>query len=182
MLFTLDLSNCSIDYLDVNSFAHLTSLNELNLSENSISVVEYGLFSHLSELKKVNFSYNQIQEIDFHVFSSYDSLKSLDLSGNYLSRIQYYDELKSILPSLFEIGLEKKYYWDCRVISDIHKKLRMQGISIIDAIHPVKNETNFRGIGCNMNYHEYEDRQSENSVHHLYIAILESLKSSQEKN
>ena len=68
-LITLDLSNNSLKMIDSNSFAKLSSLNNLFLQENSLTVLKTGVFDPLVNLKVLNISFNEIKEMTpFNIF------------------------------------------------------------------------------------------------------------------
>ena len=47
----IDLSERSIDYIDINTFKGYNKLEKLHLEENKIKQLEYGLLNHLESLK-----------------------------------------------------------------------------------------------------------------------------------
>ncbi|XP_053131913.1 polycystin-1 isoform X2 [Hemicordylus capensis] len=55
---SLDLSSNKISALNVEAFAHLTSLTKLDISNNKISALEEGIFDNLFNLSEINLSLN----------------------------------------------------------------------------------------------------------------------------
>ncbi|XP_072838441.2 polycystin-1 [Pogona vitticeps] len=56
----LDLSSNKISALNVEAFAHLTSLTRLDISNNKISTLEDGIFDNLFNLSEINLSSNPL--------------------------------------------------------------------------------------------------------------------------
>ena len=73
----LDLSNCSIEFIELEFFPYLQSLHTLELQDNRIS--QLGNFSALSRLRRLNLRNNHIAAIQI---SHLASLEFVDLSHN----------------------------------------------------------------------------------------------------
>ncbi|XP_063616988.1 carboxypeptidase N subunit 2-like [Cydia splendana] len=80
----LDLSNCNITSLNVDSFKNSDNITDLNLAGNQISSTEGSLLflDRLQHLEKINLSNNNLTTIDPEVFVNNPKLHSLNLIGN----------------------------------------------------------------------------------------------------
>ncbi|XP_032993956.1 toll-like receptor 4 [Lacerta agilis] len=79
----LDISNCRLQYLSLNSLANLHELRELNISHNKLLGLHPEAYVHLQALTILDFHSNQLSvltEKDLQNLPS--SLKNLDLSQN----------------------------------------------------------------------------------------------------
>ena len=78
----LDLSFCSIYYLDASRFIGLVNLRTLVLEGNYISTISKDSLSETPKLTHLDLSYNVITSIDSYTFSELPNLTNLDLSYN----------------------------------------------------------------------------------------------------
>jgi len=81
----IDLSERSIDTIDINTFIGYTKLEKLFLEENKINQLENGLFNHLESLKEVWLESNNIISIDRNVFVGLNNLEKVCLKDNPIS-------------------------------------------------------------------------------------------------
>jgi insulin-like growth factor-binding protein complex acid labile subunit len=81
----IDLSERSIDTIDINTFIGFTKLEKLYLEENKIKQLENGLFNHLESLKEVWLESNIIISIDKNVFVGLNNLEKVCLKDNPIS-------------------------------------------------------------------------------------------------
>ncbi len=84
-LTVLDLENCRIDHMPVNSLTMLRRLEILNLSRNMLSEFEVNI-ANLGNLKLLNLSNNDIRTLGEYLRRQLDTQDAtLDISGNPLS-------------------------------------------------------------------------------------------------
>ena len=81
----IDLSERSIDTIDINTFIGFAKLEKLYLEENKIKQLENGLFNHLESLKEVWLESNIIISIDKNVFVGLNNLEKVCLKDNPIS-------------------------------------------------------------------------------------------------
>ena len=81
----IDLSERSIDTIDINTFIGFTKLEKLYLEENKINQLANGLFNHLESLKEVWLESNNIISIDRNVFLGLNNLEKVCLKDNPIS-------------------------------------------------------------------------------------------------
>ena len=81
----IDLSESSIDSMDVNTFKGYNNLEILYLEDNKLKQLEYGLFNHLLNLKELWLESNNIVSIDRNVFVGLNKLEKVCLSDNPIS-------------------------------------------------------------------------------------------------
>jgi Leucine-rich repeat (LRR) protein len=81
----IDLSERSIDTIDINTFIGYTKLEKLYLEENKINQLANGLFNHLESLKEVWLESNNIISIDRNVFVGLNNLEKVCLKDNPIS-------------------------------------------------------------------------------------------------
>ena len=81
----IDLSERSIDTIDINTFIGFTKLEKLYLEENKINQLANGLFNHLESLKEVWLESNNIISIDRNVFVGLNNLEKVCLKDNPIS-------------------------------------------------------------------------------------------------
>ena len=84
----IDLSENSIDTVDLNTFKGYIKLEKLYLEENKIKQLGYGLLNHLGEsLKEIWLQSNSIVSIDRNVFVGLKKLEKVCLSDNPISQL-----------------------------------------------------------------------------------------------
>jgi Leucine-rich repeat (LRR) protein len=83
----IDLSERSIDSIDINTFKGYNSLEKLYLEDNKLSQLEYGLFNHLFNLRELWLQSNNIVSIHRNVFKDLNKLEKVCLSGNPISEM-----------------------------------------------------------------------------------------------
>ena len=81
----IDLSERSIDTIDINTFKGYTKLEKLYLEENKIKQLENGLLNHLENLKEIWLEANNIVTIDRNVFVGLNKLEKVCLKDNPIS-------------------------------------------------------------------------------------------------
>ena len=81
----IDLSEKSIDTIDINTFIGFTKLEKLYLEDNKLKQLENGLFNHLDSLKEVWLESNNIVSIDRNVFVGLNKLEKVCLKDNPIS-------------------------------------------------------------------------------------------------
>jgi Leucine-rich repeat (LRR) protein len=81
----IDLSERSIDTIDINTFIGFTKLEKIHLEENKINQLANGLFNHLESLKEVWLESNNIISIDRNVFVGLNNLEKVCLKDNPIS-------------------------------------------------------------------------------------------------
>ena len=81
----IDLSERSIDTIDINTFIGFTKLEKIYLEENKINQLANGLFNHLESLKEVWLESNNIISIDRNVFVGLNNLEKVCLKDNPIS-------------------------------------------------------------------------------------------------
>ena len=81
----IDLSERSIDTIDINTFIGFKNLEKIYLEENKINQLANGLFNHLESLKEVWLESNNIVSIDRNVFVGLNNLEKVCLKDNPIS-------------------------------------------------------------------------------------------------
>ena len=81
----IDLSNRSIDSIEINTFKGYNKLEKLFLEDNKLRKLEYGLFNHLSNLRELWLESNIIISIDRNVFEGLNLLQKVCLNDNPIS-------------------------------------------------------------------------------------------------
>lgn len=81
----IDLSENSIDNIDINTFKSYNKLEKLYLEENKLTQIEYGLFNHLSNLRELWLESNNIVLINRNVFLGLNKLEKVCLNNNPIS-------------------------------------------------------------------------------------------------
>jgi len=78
----IDLSERSIDSIEINTFKGYNKLEKLYLEENKIERIENGLFNHLTNLRELWLESNKIISIERNVFNGLNSLEKVCISNN----------------------------------------------------------------------------------------------------
>ena len=81
----MDISESSIESIDINTFNSYNKLENLYLQDNKLKQLEYGLFNHLLNLKELWLESNNIVSIDRNVFVGLNKLEKVCLSDNPIS-------------------------------------------------------------------------------------------------
>ena len=81
----INLNECSIDTVEINTFKGFNKLERLHLEDNKIKQLEYGLLNHLVNLKEVWLESNIIVSIDRNVFVGLNKLEKVCLNDNPIS-------------------------------------------------------------------------------------------------
>jgi Leucine-rich repeat (LRR) protein len=99
----IELENCSISYLHVNSFKNMSKLVFIRLSNNHIQHLDTHLFSHLKQLRYLHLEGNQVKEIHPNLFKSNHVLEWLHLRHNPLNQFSRHHFLRA--PSLISLDI-----------------------------------------------------------------------------
>ena len=75
----IDLSEKSIDKLDIKTFKGLSNWEWLNLEDSFTERLDHGLFSDLINLKEIWLQSNRIIEIDINIFVGLNKLEKVCL-------------------------------------------------------------------------------------------------------
>jgi len=94
-----NLSHCSIQNINSDTFKEMAKLRQLYLNNNKIVSLNDRVFSYLKQLQTLDLCYNALQNIDAEVFSTLSELRSLSLCHNNVSRINI-----TFLHAVFRIG------------------------------------------------------------------------------
>jgi Leucine-rich repeat (LRR) protein len=81
----IDLSESSIDSIDINTFKGYNKLEKLYLHDNKLRQLEYGLFNNLTNLRELWLESNNIISIDRNVFAGMNKLEKVCLNDNPIS-------------------------------------------------------------------------------------------------
>ncbi len=81
----IDLSESSIDSIDINTFKGYNKLEKLFLHDNKLNKLEYGLFNNLTNLRELWLESNNIISIDRNVFVGLNNLEKVCLKDNPIS-------------------------------------------------------------------------------------------------
>ncbi|KAJ8937406.1 hypothetical protein NQ314_011892 [Rhamnusium bicolor] len=81
-LLYLDISNCSLRYLNDQFFYNVTHLTSLDLSDNPLFRIDNNVFEPLSSLETLKLNYCNLTYITDTAFGSLAHLKILELVGN----------------------------------------------------------------------------------------------------
>jgi len=82
-----NLSHCSIQNIQSDTFKEMGKLRQLYLNNNKIVSLSNRVFRYLNQLQMLDLCYNALQNIDAEVFSNLFELRSLSLCHNNVSRI-----------------------------------------------------------------------------------------------
>ncbi|XP_067613279.1 toll-like receptor 8 isoform X2 [Eurosta solidaginis] len=63
-LIELDISDCSIEYIEHGVFVNITGLRKLYMSHNNLHIIPYDTFDLLNELEYIDLSYTNLKKID----------------------------------------------------------------------------------------------------------------------
>jgi len=83
----IDLSENSIDNIDINTFNGYNKLEKLYLQENKLKQLDNGLFNHLFNLRELWLETNNIISIDRNVFVGLEKLEKVCLNDNPISQM-----------------------------------------------------------------------------------------------
>jgi hypothetical protein len=78
----VDLSEKSIDIIDINTFQGLKSLELLFLHENKLQRLETGLFNSLNNLREIWLESNNIVSVDRTIFVGLNKLEKVCFNNN----------------------------------------------------------------------------------------------------
>jgi Leucine-rich repeat (LRR) protein len=143
----LDISNNSFKTFKLETFADMKKLEKLSISRVGFRSIPFGLFGHLSKLRSLDISLNHLKELDLRSFLASNDLDTLNISGNELRSIYGIKSIRAYLPALRHIALEGNI-WKCSDLAETKMICNINKIEWIEALHPVKNETNLLGISC----------------------------------
>lgn len=83
-LHFLDISNCSLEYLNPHFFTNITALSTLDLSHNPLKVIDNEVFNPLTSLESLKINNCNLSYIADYAFTSQGRLRYLELAGNFL--------------------------------------------------------------------------------------------------
>jgi len=83
----IDLSQQSIDYIEINTFKDFKKLEILHLEDNKIERIEAGLFTGLDNLRELWLETNKIVSIDKKIFQGLNELELVCMKNNPISAL-----------------------------------------------------------------------------------------------
>ncbi|XP_066258867.1 leucine-rich repeat-containing protein 15-like [Euwallacea similis] len=107
-LLYLDISNCSLEFLNEHFFENISALTTLDLSENPLNTLDTRAFEKLTSLETLKMNHCNLSAIGEDTFISQLNLKTLELSGNKFLREMNWDVL-SRLPLLENLDLRNSH-------------------------------------------------------------------------
>jgi len=118
----IDLSERSIDSIEINTFKGYTKLEKLYLEENKIERIENGLFNHLTNLRELWLESNKIISIERNVFNGLNSLEKVCISNNPIS-IMFPSNIKPLCDTnpICTIKINEKCIKDVTSNSNLHQ-------------------------------------------------------------
>ncbi|XP_043941268.1 leucine-rich repeat-containing protein 19-like [Protopterus annectens] len=81
-LQTLDITGCSLTFLDTEVFKNVVQLKALILRNNKLQYLQPAHFSSLRVLKFLDLSFNNIKMMDKKLLQQLENIQSVQLSGN----------------------------------------------------------------------------------------------------
>lgn len=84
----INLRNCRIQDVELESFNTLSSVTYIDLSVNSISALRLGVLDGAKQVTHLNLSYNILREFPLGLFDQQRNLEVLDLQGNVISYLE----------------------------------------------------------------------------------------------
>ncbi|CAI2358270.1 unnamed protein product [Caenorhabditis sp. 36 PRJEB53466] len=115
-ILRLELSDCSIGYIDEESFQKLQHLQAILLSGNQLTKITSSTFANLPQLSIIDLNGNSINNIEDFAFSRLPMLTSLDISSNRLETLPSHIIQNSYTPKSHSQG--RNFYlqnnpWRC---------------------------------------------------------------------
>ncbi|XP_050313178.1 podocan-like protein 1 isoform X2 [Anthonomus grandis grandis] len=104
-LLYLDISNCSLQYLNDQFFENISALTTLDLSDNPFTILETRAFENLTSLETLKLNNCNLSYIGDNTFKALDNLKNLELSLNHFSHQMNWDIVLANLPLLENFDL-----------------------------------------------------------------------------
>lgn len=129
-LIYLDLSNCSLKYLNLQFFDNITTLTTLDLSDNPLNTIDNKVFKLLNSLETLKMNHCNLTRIDDDAFDSLTNLINLELRGNnllksnwplvldHLIRLEYLDLKKSHIDFIPESGFSNNLYLRTLILAE----------------------------------------------------------------
>ncbi|CAG9759420.1 unnamed protein product [Ceutorhynchus assimilis] len=108
-LLYLDISNCSLNYLNEHFFENTTSLTTLDLSDNPLNILDTRAFEKLTSLETLKLNNCNLTAIMADTFTAQHGLKTLELSGNNFLSQANWEAVFSKLPLLENLDLRHSY-------------------------------------------------------------------------
>ncbi|PSN53335.1 hypothetical protein C0J52_04108 [Blattella germanica] len=110
-MYLLDVSNCGLTHLEVDSLKGMKHLSFLNLAHNEIQYLKPGVLP--PRVEYLDLSWNNIAHLDQIHFSASSSLRQLSLTGNPLKKLSPNDFVNTPrLAKLYLNSCSLKKIWD----------------------------------------------------------------------
>lgn len=81
-MWSIDLSNNSLEELQIGDFENCDSLRVINLADNLINSIEEQTFDNLKHLEMLVLDNNKLSSLDQNVFYKVKSLRTLSMNRN----------------------------------------------------------------------------------------------------
>lgn len=168
-LKALNVSDNSVDKLNVSTLAKFQNLEHLSLQNTNLSNIQFGTFHHQRKLLSFDISKNSMNKINFEVFwRNFEILESLHLNENNLTDVDGLNRMN--FPKLKEFDISGNLF-KCDYLVKFLKQ--WEHVHLISLKHSLTDRTHVDGIDCYVD----TEKPDKNETNTQYPIVMSATKS-----
>ncbi|XP_060516371.1 carboxypeptidase N subunit 2-like isoform X2 [Cylas formicarius] len=179
-LLYLDISNCTLKYLNDHFFENISALTTLDLSENPLNLLNSRAFEPLTSLETLKMNHCNLTLITDDTFVAQQNLKTLELIGNnfvkhtewapvfsHLQLLEYLSLRNSHIYHLSESMFDKNHYLRKLILAEND----LSGLDVGETIKNLQNLDTLDLSYCNLTVPLSEDTfANATKIRSLYLS------------
>lgn len=155
-------------HLNIDTFAYLPNLEELNLKHTFISIIQLGTFSYQQKLVTLDLSENHLKELDFSVFlPRMQDLRSLSVGINQLKEMKQFR--LATFPQLISLDIKNNQF-NCSYLQHFMEAINWEKLHLhVNPNSMNSRQTNIRGVNYKNIIQTEEDSGTNTSTDNIFV-------------